>query len=32
MQRRRIAEILTFDSGFDEVTGIRRIPASSSGV
>ena len=30
MQRRRIAEILTFDSGFDEVTGIRRLPASAT--
>jgi len=29
MQRRRITEILTFDSGFDEVTGIRRLPASA---
>jgi predicted nucleic acid-binding protein len=31
MQRRQISEILTFDSGFDEVTGIRRIPAATSG-
>jgi predicted nucleic acid-binding protein len=31
MQRRRIAEILTFDSGFDEVTGIRRLPSSAPG-
>lgn len=27
MRRRKIAEILTFDSGFDEVAGIRRLPA-----
>lgn len=27
MRRREITEILTFDSGFDELTGIRRLPA-----
>lgn len=27
MRRRQITEILSFDSGFDEVTGIRRLPA-----
>jgi uncharacterized protein len=27
MRRREITEILTFDSGFDEVAGIRRLPA-----
>jgi len=26
MRRRQITEILSFDSGFDEVTGIRRLP------
>ena len=28
---RRITEILTFDSGFDDLPGIRRLPASASG-
>jgi predicted nucleic acid-binding protein len=28
MRRRQIAEILSFDSGFDEVSGIRRLPES----
>ncbi|MGO9320047.1 MAG: type II toxin-antitoxin system VapC family toxin [Solirubrobacteraceae bacterium] len=27
MRRRQITEILSFDSGFDEVAGIRRLPA-----
>ena len=31
MQRRRITEILTFDSRFDEVAGVRRVPASAAG-
>jgi uncharacterized protein len=31
MQRRQITEILSFDSGFDGVMGIRRLPASASG-
>ncbi|MGI8902252.1 MAG: type II toxin-antitoxin system VapC family toxin [Solirubrobacteraceae bacterium] len=29
MQRHRIAEILTFDRGFDAVPGIIRLPARS---
>jgi predicted nucleic acid-binding protein len=31
MRRRGITEIVSFDRGFDEVTGIRRIPALASG-
>ncbi len=27
MRRCKITEILTFDSGFDELTGVRRLPA-----
>jgi predicted nucleic acid-binding protein len=30
MRRRQITEILSFDSGFDEVTGITRLPALQS--
>lgn len=30
MRRRQIAEILTFDRGFEEVAGIRRIPLSAT--
>lgn len=28
MQRRQIAEILSFDSGFDEIAGVTRLPTS----
>ena len=28
MRRRQITEILSFDGGFDEVTGITRLPVS----
>jgi uncharacterized protein len=30
MRRRQITEVLSFDSGFDEVAGITRLPASQS--
>jgi hypothetical protein len=30
MRRRKISEILSFDQGFDEVAGIRRLPMSLS--
>jgi uncharacterized protein len=30
MRRHEIAEILSFDQGFDSVTGIRRLPAAES--
>jgi predicted nucleic acid-binding protein len=29
MRRRKISEILSFDGGFDEVAGIRRLPLSA---
>lgn len=31
MRRNEISEIVSFDRGFDQVTGIRRLPANSSG-
>jgi predicted nucleic acid-binding protein len=31
MRRRQITEILSFDAGFDEVTGIRRLPSPVMG-
>jgi predicted nucleic acid-binding protein len=31
MRRRQIAEIVSFDGGFDEVSGIRRLPAPQPG-
>ncbi len=31
MRRRRITEILSFDSGFDEVAGIKRLPSQAAG-